>query len=490
MTTGQRKNESGASRRQFLQGTLAAGSLAFPAIVPSRVFGQSAPGNLIQVAQIGCGRQARDSEIAGVLRNSDLARFVAVCDLDNVRLADAKTTIERDYNRKFGSGKYADVKTYADYRQMLEDKSIDAVCIGTPDQWHAQPAIEAALAGKDIYLQKPASLTIKEGRQMASVVKLKNRIFQQGSQQRSAANFRLACELVRNGRIGKVLEVYIGLPTDPAGGNTKEMPVPQNLNYDMWLGSTPMVYYTEDRVHPQTQDLQTRYGRPGWLRCEQFGAGMITGWGAHHVDTAHWGMGTELTGPIAIEGNATFPKEGLWDVHGAYAIKAQYANGASMYIGDKFPNGIKFLGETGWVWCSRGAYSAVDMQAMSASGRPIQGGIWATGIAASDVRMIKEGIREDEIHLHVSPRNDHHLDWLTAIKERKDPVAPAEVGHRSNTVCLLAQIAMHLNQTLHWDPAKEVFTGAGADVANGMLSRKQRAPYGTDAVLEKAGIKT
>ncbi len=484
-----KEDRSGASRRQFLQRTLAAGSLAFPTIVPSRVFGQSAPSNLIQVAQIGCGRQARDSEIAGILRHSDIARFVAVCDLDSVRLADAKARIEQDYSRKFGGGKYAEIKTYADYGQMLQDKSIDAVCISTPDHWHAQPTIEAALAGKDIYLQKPASLTIKEGRQMASVVNLKKRVFQQGSQQRSGANFRLACELVRNGRIGKVLEIYIGLPTDPAGGRTQEMPVPKNLNYDAWLGSTPMVFYTEDRVHPQTQDIRSRYGRPGWLRCEQFGAGMITGWGAHHVDTAHWGMGTELTGPIEIEGNATFPKEGLWDVHGAYSIKATYANGAAMYISDKYPNGIKFLGETGWIWCSRGAYSAVDMQAMSASGRPMPGGIWGSGIAASDVRIIKEGIRDSEVHLHASPRNDHHLDWLTAIRERKDPVAPAEVGHRSNTVCLLAQIAMHLNRALRWDPEREVFTGAGADVANGMLVRKQRAPYGTDAVLEKAGIR-
>jgi myo-inositol 2-dehydrogenase/D-chiro-inositol 1-dehydrogenase len=228
------------SRRQFLASSLA-GGIGFPTIVPSSVFGQSAPSNLIQMAQIGCGRQARDSEIAGVLRYSDMARFVAMCDLDTVRLADAKTLVERSYNTKFGSGKYANVKTYVDYREMLQDKSIDAVCISTPDHWHAQPTIEAALAGKDIYLQKPASLTIKEGRQMADVVKRTGRVFQQGSQQRSDPYFRLGCELVRNGRIGKVLEVYIGLPTDPAGGNTKEMPVPSNLNYDMWLGSKELV---------------------------------------------------------------------------------------------------------------------------------------------------------------------------------------------------------------------------------------------------------
>jgi predicted dehydrogenase len=474
------------SRRDFLAATLAAG--VAPMVVPSRVFGQSAPSNLIQVAQIGVGRQARDSELPGVVRHSNLARFVAVCDLDAVRLQDGKDWIERQYNQKFGSGKYANIKTYTDYREMLQDKSIDAVAISTPDHWHAQPTIEAALAGKDIYLQKPASLTIREGRQMSDVVKKTGRIFQQGSQQRSAANFRLACELVRNGRIGRVREVYIGLPTDPAGGRTEKMPIPKNLNYDMWLGSTPEVYYTEDRVHPQAATLQARYQRPGWLRCEQFGAGMITGWGAHHVDTAHWGMNAELTGPVSIEGMAIFPKKGLWDVHGPYHIKYKYAEGTEMYVSDKYPNGIKFVGETGWVWVTRGSYSAVDMQAVGATGARPGRSPWSAAIDASDRRWLKEGIKDNEIHLHASPDNDHHLDWLTAIKNRKDPVAPAEVGHRANSVCLLGLMAMHTDRTLTWDPATEKFTGAGADEANHWTSRPQRAPHGTDAVLKKANL--
>jgi predicted dehydrogenase len=478
-------NQPANSRRQFLKGSIA-GAIGFPMIVPARIFGQTAPSNMIQVAQIGCGRQARDSEIAGVLRLSDVARFTAICDLDSVRTADAKKLIEDTYDRKFG-GRHIDLKTYENYQEMLQDKSIDAVAISTPDHWHAQPTIEAAIAGKDIYLQKPASLTIKEGRQMADAVKKTGRIFQQGSQQRSAANFRLACELVRNGRIGKVREIYIGLPTDPSGGDTKEMPAPKNLNYDMWLGSTPHVYYTEDRVHPQT-DGRGRYGRPGWLRCEQFGAGMITGWGAHHVDIAHWAMDTELTGPVEIEAMALFPKQGLWDVHGPYHIRCNYANGATMYISDKYPNGIKFLGESGWIWVTRGNYSAVDMQAVSAGGNATRGGPWTAALDASNRNWLKEGIKDNETRLHASPKNDHHLDWLTAIKNRKDPVAPAEVGHRSNTVCLLGQMAMHTDRTLYWDPAKEVFTGKGAEEANTWLSRKQRAPYGTDAIMKKAGL--
>ncbi len=437
----------------------------FPAIVPASVFGQTAPSNRIQVAQIGCGRIARGSEFPGVFRNQDVARFTAVCDLDTVRLADAKALVERTY------GGNASVKTYSDYHELLEDKSIDAVCISTPDHWHAQPAMEAALAGKDIYLQKPASLTIKEGRQMADVLKRTGRIFQQGSQQRSDPNFRLACELVRNGRIGKVVEVLIGLPEDPGGDEEKQMPVPSNLNYDMWLGSTPDVYYTEKRVHPQAGEPRARYDRPGWLRCEQFGAGMITGWGAHHIDTAHLAMDTEFGGPVEVDGMAEYPKKGLWDVHGRYMVSARYANGATMFISEKFPNGVRFVGESGWIWVTRG--------------RAYQPGQSTTALAASDPKMLEAGIKDNELRLHASPKNDHHLDWLTSVRTRKTPSATAEAGHRSCSACLLAHASMKLGRKLKWDPATERFTGD--DEANRMLSRPQRGPYGTDRVMARLG---
>jgi predicted dehydrogenase len=459
------------TRREFLKGAAVAG---FPTIVSSRVFGQSAPGNLIQVAQIGCGRIARGSEMTGILRNSAVARYVAVCDLDTVRLADAKQTIESAYAKKFGSGNYAALKTYRDYRELLEDKSIDAVCISTPDHWHAQPAMEAALAGKDIYLQKPASLTIWEGRQMANVLKHSGRILQLGSQQRSEYQFRYACELVRNGRIGKLKEVFIGLPEDPSGNEEPPMPVPSNVDYDMWLGSTPLVYYTEKRVHPQSQDMRARYDRPGWLRCEQFGAGMITGWGAHHIDTAHWAMDTEYTGPVEVAATAEFPKKGLWDVHGKYHVRARYASGVTVYISEMYPTGLRFIGEEGWIWVTRGSYKPGDW----AEGKPR-----SRVLDASDLKILRTGIGDNEIHLHASPNNDHHLDWLTSIRTRKEPAAPPEVGHRSCSACLVAHAAMKLNRTLHWDPQKERFVND--DEANGLLARKQRAPYGTDAVFAK-----
>lgn len=474
MSCEEKQAKSNLSRRELIKGALCASVAAFPTIVSSRIFASPAPSDRIQLAQIGCGRIARDSEFPGVLRNGDVAQYVAVCDLDTVRQADAKQTIEAAYANQFGKDKYAAVKTYGDYREMLEDKSIDAVCISTPDHWHAEPAVAAAFAGKDIYLQKPASLTIREGRQMADTIRRTGRILQLGSQQRSECQFRLACELVRNGRIGKVEEILIGLPVDPTGDEEPEMSVPENLNYEMWLGSTPMVYYTEKRVHPQAPTLKIRYDRPGWLRCEQFGAGMITGWGAHHIDIAHWAMGTEFTGPVEVVANAEFPHRGLWDVHGSYHVRAKYANGATMYISDKYPNGIKFIGADGWIWVTRGTYKPGD----SAPGTPRN-----QVLDASDVRILRDGIKDNEIHLHASPKDDHHLDWLTSIRTRKEPVAPAEVGHRSCTVCLLSHAAMRLNRNLRWDPQAECFVGD--EGANALLSRKQRAPYGTDLLLAR-----
>jgi predicted dehydrogenase len=213
---------------------------------------------------------------------------------------------------------------YDQYKDLLANKDVDAVLISTPDHWHAQVAVEAALAGKHIYCQKPTSLTIEEGRQMSNIIQKTKVVFQLGSQQRSMdpwPQFKKACELVRNGRIGTLKTVRVGLPGDPAGGVATEMPIPDAFDYDGWLGSTPYITYTRDRVHP----LNDVNSRPGWLRLEQFGAGMITGWGVHHIDIAHWGMGTELTGPIEAEATADFPKAGLWNVHGDFEVKMKYA---------------------------------------------------------------------------------------------------------------------------------------------------------------------
>jgi predicted dehydrogenase len=267
--------------------------------------------------------------------------------------------------------------------------------------------------------------------------------------------------LVRNGRIGDIHTVKVGLPGDPSGTEEPEMPVPKNLDYNMWLGSTPSVYYTEKRVHPQKD-----YSRPGWLRCEQFGAGMITGWGAHHIDTAHWGLGTEYTGPVEVEGEAEFPKSGLWNVHGNFNVKAKYANGIKMFIGGENPNGVRFEGNEGWIFVSRGSVQVT-------SSDPSDPKTTLKALDASDPKILDSEIGPNEIHLYKS--KEQHQNWLECIRTRRQPVAPAEIGHRSCTACLVSHISMKLPRKLYWDPILERFKND--DEANSMLERPMRLPW-------------
>jgi predicted dehydrogenase len=458
------------TRRSFIstagKGIVASSVVAgFPAIVPASVVGANSPGNRINIGAIGTGRISRGHDLPGLWKH-DAARITAVCDLDSKRVDGAKALINGRYAKVTGKP-HDGVTGYSDYRELLANKDVDAVVISTPDHWHALIAIDAVQAGKDVYLQKPASLTIAEGRALSNAVHRSGRIFQIGSQQRSSPQFRYAAELVRNGRIGLLQTVYVGLPGDPSGKDEPNMPVPKNLNYDVWLGSTPVVPYTENRVHPQEG-----YGRPGWLRCEQFGAGMITGWGAHHLDSAHWGMDTEYTGPIEISGSAEFPASGLWDVHGPFRTEAVYANGVKMVISGEFPNGIKFEGTEGWVFVSRGN------ETVTASD-PVSRLKDSQALAASNPKIITSVIGPDEIHLYES--TDHHGNWLECVRSRKQPIAPVEVAHRACSACLLHHMAMKTKRKLFWDPVKERFRND--DEANAMLSRPQRPPYVIESSL-------
>ncbi len=469
-TVSSKKN---TTRREFIQtiGVTGIAALAFPTIVPASVFGKNAPSNRIQIGQIGFGRIARGHDLPEILRN-EVAHVMAVADVDKNRLGQAKTWIEQQYAKKTGKENYVDVKMYGDYKELLADKSIDAVVISTPDHWHAQPAMEAAAAGKHIYMQKPTSLTIEEGRMMSDMVRRKGVVFQLGSQQRSSSpwpQFKRTCELVRNGRIGQLKKVYVGLPGDPAGGSTATMPVPANLNYDFWLGSTPEVFYTLDRVHSQT-NLDDR---PGWLRCEQFGAGMITGWGSHHIDIAHWGMNTELTGPIELEGTASFPTSGLWNVHGDFKVTTRYANGVEMEIGGTNPNGVKFEGTEGWIFVTRGNVGVTASDPVAATT-----GTKNEAFYASDAKILGSVIGADEVHLYDSP--EQHRNWLESIQNKKPTISPAEIAHRSCSACLIAHTAMKLQRKLRWDPEAERFIDDAE--ANATLTRIQRAPYGTSRV--------
>ncbi len=435
------------TRRQFLKSSAAAATsaaLLAPVFVPASVFGAEAPSNRITLGCIGVGRQGTGDmkEFLGL----PACQVVAVCDVDAKRLANAKKTVETHYAKQSSGGAYKGCKTYGDFRELVAQADIDAVSIVTPDHWHTLPAIAAAKAGKDIFLEKPLTLTIEEGRVLSDTVRRYNRVFQVGSQQRSDTRFRQACELVRNGRIGKVHTVKVGFGIDPPTGTEPTMPVPEGLDYDFWLGPAPWAPYTENRVHPQKD-----YGRPGWLRIADYGAGMITGWGAHHNDIAQWGLGTEYTGPVEIEGQTEYPKDGLWDVHGLFRIEYTYANGVKVICADEEKNksGVTFEGDQGWVWATRGR---IDTEPKS---------------------LLTSAIGPNEIQLYKS--NNHKGNFLDCIKSRALTIAPVEVAHRSCTVCLLGEIAMRLGRKLKWDPDKERFTND--DQANRMLARTMRSPW-------------
>jgi myo-inositol 2-dehydrogenase / D-chiro-inositol 1-dehydrogenase len=464
-----RHHTNAITRREFIEKSAAtAAAVAAPLIVPARLLGPDSPSNRVRVGHIGAGRIAQGHDMTGVA-SSGLADVMAVCDLDSRRAASGKTRIEKLYAAREGAK--PPIGVYTDYRELLARPDVDAVTISTPDHWHAQLALAALYAGKDVYLQKPMTMTHAEGVLLRDAVAKSGRILQVGSQQRSWGpneQFRKAVEFVRSGRVGRLRRVEIGLPTDPTAPDDPPQPVPANLNYEMWLGPTPEVYYTEQRVHPQKlgRDGQPDVSsRPGWLRNENYCLGMITGWGAHHFDTAHWGMNTELTGPSRIEGRGEFPPNKIWNVHGAYHVELTYPGDIHMTVSDTFPNGIKFIGDDGWIFVSRDAQGATasDPTGRATALKPLD---------ASDPRLLDpKGVTVELPH-----SLSHHKNWLECVKSRATPLAPAPIAHRSNTACILSWIAMKLNRPLTWDAAAERFVNDTE--ANGMLTRAERAPYG------------
>ncbi len=455
------------TRRDFVR-TAAITAAVAPLIVPSRLFGADAPSNRIRVGHIGCGRIGQSHDMPGVA-GSKLADVVAVCDLDSRRVASGKMNVER----LFAASKLPKPKidTYGDYRELLARKDIDAVVISLPDHQHAEVATAALRAGKDIYLQKPFTMTHEESVLLRDLVASTGRILQVGSQQRSWGpheQFRKACEFVRSGRVGRLHHVEIGLPIDPTKPDDPEQPVPSTLNYDAWLGSTPKVYYTEQRVHPQGLDKQGNPdvdSRPGWLRNESYCLGMITGWGAHHFDTAHWGMGLELSGPSKIEGRGEFPTNKIWNVHGAYHIELTYPGDVKMTVSDKLQNGIKFIGDDGWIFvCRDGGATASD---------PTGSGGALKWLDASNPKLLDP---TGALAVQFPHSTSHHQNWLECVKSRAQPLAPAPIAHRSNSACIVSWIAMKLGRPLTWDVKTERFVNDAA--ANALLSRPERAPYG------------
>jgi predicted dehydrogenase len=423
------------TRRQFVKASAVA--LAAPTILPSAALGRgrTAPSERITMGLVGCGGMGR-ANLNGLLRHDDV-QFVAVADPDIVQRSAAQKTIEDYYGKQRADGTFAGCAAYNDFRELLARKDIDAIVQATPDHWHALVVTAAARAGKDIYGEKPLSLTIQQGRVMSDTVARYGRVFQTGSQQRSDRRFRFACELVRNGRIGRVHTVTCGLPTTPTTGNHPTKPVPEGFDYNLWLGPAPWAPYCDNRTHWNFR----------WIL--DYSGGQVTDWGAHHIDIAHWGLGLTRTGPIAVEGVGEFPEDGLWNAATNYRFTCDYATGVRIIVTNKFENGVKWEGEDGWVFVSRGR------------------------IDAHPKSLLQETIGPNEVHLLESP--GHHRNFLECVRTRREPIAPIEEAHRTITVAHLGNIAMQLGRKVNWDPEAERFVDD--PTAERMRDRAMREPW-------------
>jgi myo-inositol 2-dehydrogenase / D-chiro-inositol 1-dehydrogenase len=463
------------NRRGFLKTSLvgSAGLVLLPNILPRSLFAANAPSKRIHVALIGCGREGR-ADVEGTMAHR-LARIVAVCDLDSKRVASAQKMVEDFYKKKGESN--VSIKAYHDYHEVLARSDIDAVIVSVPDHQHALVASTAAIAGKHLYVQKPLTYSIAESIALRTAVRAKKVILQAGSQQRSEhpfAAFRPASEAARNGRLGKLTKIEVGIGLDkPSGKAPAAMPVPANLDYESWLGPAPEQPYMEGRVHPQDG-----FGRPGWITTEDFGLGMITNWGAHHLDIAQWGMGMELSGPQSITAAAEFMTNELWTVHTKYHVEMLYGNGVQVILDDKFENGLRFVGTEGWTFCSRGAVRQT-------SSDPNVADATKSALRASDPKILSPlpaGAKR------WPASSNHYFNWVDSIATNRDPIAPVDQAARSLQACATAWIAMKLKRKLTWNPKREMFVNDAE--ANAMLDRKPRnAEYDIHAVLARAGIK-
>jgi predicted dehydrogenase len=434
------------TRRNFLKtsAALAAGAAILPARAqdtpkPAPQLDKPKPkgiGDGLRVGLIGCGGQG-----TGDARNAHRldANIVAVCDVDQAHLTAARMN-------------WPDAQTFTDFRKLLELKELDAVICGTPDHWHTLVALAAMNAGKDIYCEKPLTLTIEEGQRLVKTQAATRRILQTGTQQRSSLYFRMAVELVRNNVLGKLKHAQVWVPAGQYGGPFKESDPPDGFDYDLWLGQTPRVPYVKERTH-----LTFRY----WW---EYSAGTITDWGAHHNDIVLWATGYQRSGPVSVEGRTLRPPvPGGFTVPSEWEIQFAYENGVthtcitttadtwSGQIADPKGqrHGIRFECEDGWIWVTRGT------------------------INASDREILKHKYGPSEQRVYES--NDHMGNFLSCVKSRKETICPAEVGHRSASMCHLGGIAVRLGRKLQWDPAREQFPADAQ--AQSMTRREMRKPY-------------
>jgi len=431
------------SRRTFLK---TAGAAAAISSLPSWFVEQCAaqqakraesppPSEKVDLALIGCGGQGR-----GDAKNAQrYGQIVAVCDVDAGHVAAA----QKDFPGAEG---------YADFRKILERKDVDAVICGTVDHWHTLVSMATMKAGKDIYCEKPLTLTIDEGKRLVEVQRQTQRVLQTGTQQRSSVHFRLACDLVRNGRIGKIEKVEVWLPAGLRQGPFKTSPVPEGFDFDFWMGQTPKVEYVKERTH-----FSFRY----WW---DYSGGTMTDWGAHHNDIVLWALDQDGSGPVSVEGKQLIDMiPGGFTAASEYEVTYTYANGvvhtcksttaSEWHGGVKDPkgqqHGIKFIGSDGWIWVTRGQ------------------------LEARKPAILNDKLAEDAKRVYVS--NDHMGNFMKCVKTRKAPICPAEVGYRSASVCQLGVIAIRLGRKLQWDPVKTQFVDDAE--ANKFIAREMRQGY-------------
>ncbi len=454
------------TRRAFLKrASVSAGlAIAAPAIVPGSALGakaRAAAGDRITVGMIGVGRQAYIVNLQRQFLKMPDVQIVAVCDVDRWRLEQGKKIVEDCYGHQKPSGNYSGCTTYNDFREVLARDDIDAVMISTPDHWHTPIAVAAAEAGKHVSLEKPITRTIAEGQAIVDAMRKHDRVFRMDSEMRSMSSFHRMAELVRNGRLGKIKAVRVGVP---AGDNvdcpvTPDMPVPEDLDYDAWQGPAPRAPYTLQRVHTPKQ-----FGRPGWMRNLNYCDGMITNWGTHFFDVAQWCFGTERTGPVEIEGHGVWPPAGkLWNVLKTFEVTYRFADGTPCYYENTRNEEIsgalgpcsayvKFEGTEGWIY---GAF----------------GGPQELRFTAEPKSVLDSKIGRNELHF---PLKSDKQDFIDAVKTGGKTLEDEEVGHRTTSLCHLGHIAIHTGQKLKWEPEKECFIGN--DAANEYLDKPIHAP--------------
>jgi predicted dehydrogenase len=444
-----RVKKSTSSRRQFLKQASAAavGAVAFPYIVPSSALGKDgavAPSERITMGWVGTGGQGR--ALMGMFMGWKDVQVLAACDVDERHLADGVAQANERYGNE-------DCAAYRDFRELVARKDIDAVCVATPDHWHAIASVAALDAGKDVYCEKPLANSVYEGRKIVDAVKRNNRILQTGSMERSNELCRYGVELVRNGRIGKLKQMIVNLPfTEKHIQDAKAQkdvpppePVPAGFDYNFWLGHTPEVAYTPKRCHFF------------WRFNLAYGGGEMTDRGAHVIDIGQMAIDADETGPVEIEAKGFQNPGSIFNAFWDYNFKNTFANGVEMIGSTDEPRGIKFVGSDGWLFVH------------------IHGG----DLEASKPEILKEKIGDNEIHIGRAPlphdQNGHRRQFLDCIKSRQQPFAHAEAGHRTASICHLNNIAMAVGRKLNWDPKAEQFIGD--DEANKLLKPQMRSPW-------------